>query len=97
MHLLENHGWVQFAHRWMALLSALLILLFCLHGWLRHMPWSGLVLLALAVILQVKLGVLTLLSQVSLPLATAHQGGALIVFGVLIYNLYLIRKPSQLS
>ena len=40
---------------------------------------------ALMVVVQVSLGIATLLSQVSLPLAVMHQGGAMVLLGVLIW------------
>ena len=77
--LLHNHGWVQFTHRALAIITGLIILTL---SW-RTKFW----LLGIAVLLQIGLGIATLLTQIWLPLATLHQAGAILVLGLLLYNL----------
>jgi cytochrome c oxidase assembly protein subunit 15 len=78
----ENILTVQFDHRMMAYTVLLLALLHLgdalwTKGWVRFT--SGAIVLALAVTLQATLGILTLLYQVPIGLALAHQGMALVV------------------
>ncbi len=75
---------VQFVHRWIAILAALIALSF---AW-RIKSHA----LAHSVFLQVALGLATLLTQVSIPLAALHQAGGFIVFGVMIYLLQGLHK-----
>jgi cytochrome c oxidase assembly protein subunit 15 len=49
-------------------------------------------LVMLAVILQITLGILTLIYVVPVPLATAHQGGAVILLTAMLYALRRIWK-----
>lgn len=78
-NLFENHASVQFMHRWLAIAAAVLILSF---AWRMKSKW-----LAIAVGAQVTLGIATLISGVSIPVAALHQAGALATLGVLIYEL----------
>ena len=80
-NFLDNHLTVQFTHRMMAYV---LITIAVLHAGdcAGHGPRplrAGAAVLALLVLLQAALGIATLLWQVPLPLALAHQGGAIAV------------------
>lgn len=84
----ETIPMVQFIHRHVAYLLVIVILI--MWFWLRRVTSAvplqnraHLVLLALA--LQVTLGIVTLVHFVPLPLAAAHQAGALIVLSSLLY------------
>ena len=70
---------VQFTHRWIAVLTLLIVLSFAWrtknHG------------LAVMVFIQVGLGIATLLSNVAIPLAATHQAGALILIALMIHQL----------
>lgn len=81
-NLFENHAAVQFTHRWVAFAAFALTLAF---AWRMRAP-----VLATCIVLQLCLGILTLLSSVSLPLATLHQAGALITLAALIYELHRV-------
>jgi cytochrome c oxidase assembly protein subunit 15 len=82
-NFVHNMATVQFVHRWLAMLVALLAVAL----WLR-LPRAGASdrariwgdLLVLAVVAQVSIGIATLLMRVPLPLAALHQAGAVIVF-----------------
>jgi cytochrome c oxidase assembly protein subunit 15 len=81
----ENALTVQFEHRMMAytvLVVALLHAVDALRMKRRGAATTGAVVLALAVILQATLGVLTLLHQVPIGLGLAHQGMALAVLTI---------------
>lgn len=82
--------WVQFFHRWVAVIAALILLGFA---------WGTKdILIAAAVFLQVGIGITTLLSQVWIPLAALHQAGAFIVVLSLLKNAYedVYNNPDRL-
>jgi len=75
---------VQFIHRWMAIIAALIIGSF---AWrMKNFPLGGMVLL------QVGLGIATLLSMVAIPMAALHQAGAFILGGLLIWQLQNLKR-----
>jgi cytochrome c oxidase assembly protein subunit 15 len=55
---------------------------------------TGLHLMLLAVLLQVTLGISTLLLVVPIPLAAAHQGGAVILLTAVLNVAHLLRTPA---
>jgi cytochrome c oxidase assembly protein subunit 15 len=89
----HNLATVQFDHRVMALLLAILILWFCWSSWhavpARRVRFACALLVA-ALALQVALGIATLLLAVPIALAAAHQAGALLLLTaalVLVHEL----------
>ena len=78
--ILNDHGWVQFFHRWIAMATGPFILAYAYR--IKSIALTA------AVVTQVSLGILTLLSQVWIPLATLHQAGALILLGILLYEIH---------
>jgi heme a synthase len=74
LNLFENPITVQFTHRIGAYVVTVAVLWFC---WRSEHPLRGWLLAALA--LQVALGIATLLLVVPLPLAWAHQAGAVLL------------------
>ncbi len=72
-------AWVQFTHRWLATATGLIILAYAA----RTRSWA----LAGMVVVQIGLGISTLVSQVWLPLAAAHQAGAIVLLSLLIVSL----------
>ena len=91
----ENAMTVQFDHRLVAYTVAICA---ALYAWRAKSPPAKAVLHA--VLLQVGLGIWTLLAQVPLWLGLAHQAGAMIVFATAVWNLHdalsrqAERKPS---
>ena len=96
----ENIATVQFTHRCLALATALLVFI----AWFRTIRgraididpdqsgspvdhWLGHAML-LAVVAQICLGVATLLYLVPLPLAVAHQGGAMVLLTMCLWLAY---------
>lgn len=73
--IFSDPGMVQFAHRWLALFAAALTGLFAWRVRTIVPAWGG-ALMALCV-LQPLLGIATLLSGLTISLATLHQAGAL--------------------
>jgi len=86
----ENPVTVQFDHRMMAYLVALLALFNHMSTWQsgasRLLPSAALVLTM--VLVQVALGVWTLLSLVPLPLGLAHQFTAMMVLAAAVFHLH---------
>lgn len=82
--LTHNPVSVQFVHRWLGVLTFLTAAGFSVHAWRRGARAGVFLLPGLAASVQVCLGIATLLSGVNIALATAHQGGALILLGTLI-------------
>jgi cytochrome c oxidase assembly protein subunit 15 len=87
----ENTAAVQFIHRWLAVITAAVLLLFAarIARWGAPQPAKW---LAAAVVLQVVLGIATLLMKVPVALGAAHQAGALLVLTFLIWTLAEIRQ-----
>ena len=88
-NLFENVMTVQFDHRLLAYVIAGWVLMQAIVA-LRSPggPWrtSALALL-IAVVLQVALGISTLLAQVPIGLALAHQAGAFVLLGLAVWHL----------
>ncbi|MBI4290827.1 MAG: COX15/CtaA family protein [Betaproteobacteria bacterium] len=95
LNLFNNMALVQFDHRLLAWLLALLVPWF----WWQSMaielaPRARLachVLLALLA-LQLALGIATLLLRVPIPLAAAHQAGAVLLFSGTLFSAHALRK-----
>jgi cytochrome c oxidase assembly protein subunit 15 len=81
----------QLIHRWLAILVVALIVAL----WLRHRrvaSGSGRIdLLAAMALLQAGLGIATLLLQVPIPLAAAHQAGAVVLWTLALWSLHAAR------
>ncbi|MCB1651953.1 MAG: COX15/CtaA family protein [Alphaproteobacteria bacterium] len=87
--LLKDPASVQFAHRWLALISAAALLSLWAHAVIfKKRGFWALHALALMALLQPTLGVLTLFSGVHLHIAAAHQAGAILTFALLIISLH---------
>ncbi|NBX66315.1 MAG: heme A synthase [Proteobacteria bacterium] len=80
LNIFENHAAVQFTHRWLAFAAFLMVLSF---AWRVRSP-----ILATCIVLQLCLGILTLISGVALPLAAMHQAGALLTLAALLYQMH---------
>lgn len=94
LNFFNNMATAQFDHRLGAWLLAFLVPWFWLK--VRSAPVSGkarlaasLLLLALAV--QITLGIATLLLAVPVALGAAHQGGSMVVFGILLWLNHELR------
>jgi cytochrome c oxidase assembly protein subunit 15 len=94
----ENLAAVQFNHRLLAITT--LIATIALWFWGRRVSLApeahrALDLIALAALLQVGLGIATLLLVVPVSLGVAHQGGAILVLTAVIWaHRQLPREPS---
>jgi cytochrome c oxidase assembly protein subunit 15 len=96
-NIFENAMTVQFNHRMLAYVIAV-----CVAGYAYVVQTKASALILLAVILQIALGIWTLLWQVPLWLGLAHQGGAMLVLAAAIWNLHgelggMTRRPQSES
>jgi cytochrome c oxidase assembly protein subunit 15 len=82
-NLVDNPITVQFVHRWLALAVAALALALAARAWLERHRWQG-ALLGLAVVFQIQLGILTLLSGVQIDIAVMHQGMAVLLLAAAV-------------
>jgi cytochrome c oxidase assembly protein subunit 15 len=88
-NLFENSATVQFDHRLLATLVFISVIVLWLAGRRAPLPatvTTGLHLVLATVILQVGLGISTLLLHVPVALAALHQAGALLVLTILLYT-----------
>ncbi len=91
----ENIATVQFDHRVMATLLFIIIPLFWLNAIRQDIPArvrTGAHLLLAMLGIQVTLGISTLLLHVPIPLAAAHQGGALTLFTIMLFITHELRS-----
>ena len=92
---LENLITVQFDHRWLAILTGLTLLAWYLKGRARFRdnPLNrSFKLVGMMVILQVVLGIATLLMQVPVVLGALHQAGALLLISALLFNAHALSR-----
>ncbi len=89
-NLFENLALVQFVHRWLAPITALVILAW---AWrLRGAADKGWVhALGAMTLVQIALGLSTLLTHAEIMLATLHQAGAIALLTLVLVNLRKIR------
>jgi cytochrome c oxidase assembly protein subunit 15 len=98
VNIFENTITVQFDHRWLALATAAGIAVF----WFRAVrsdlsPGARLAihLVLGAVILQVVLGVVTLVNVVPLAVAAAHQAGAMLLLSTMLAAAHALRSMAN--
>jgi cytochrome c oxidase assembly protein subunit 15 len=83
----EDVTTIQFNHRMFAYLLFVLIIGFAVHVWRAGVGGRtplALGLLVIALLLQVGLGISTLLTHVAVPVAAAHQGGAIVLLTAML-------------
>jgi cytochrome c oxidase assembly protein subunit 15 len=93
-NIFENIPAVQFNHRLLALSSLALVIILWSKSHRYVLPSRarlGLNLLLAMTLAQVTLGISTLLLLVPIPLASAHQAGALVLFTLTLYTLHALR------
>ena len=97
-NMTENLMTVQFNHRYLALFTAGCILVF--GGWnlqigVNNQQKKAILAMFGAVLLQISLGIATLLSVVWLPLASGHQMGAVVLLSALIWVNHELWRPIE--
>jgi cytochrome c oxidase assembly protein subunit 15 len=95
LNFLENPVGVQFLHRWLAVATTLVVVFLAFElmrspNLTRRAGSLGKALLGV-VLLQLGLGIATLLTQVNIILATTHQAGALLLTGLLVVVIYELK------
>jgi cytochrome c oxidase assembly protein subunit 15 len=96
----EDVATVQFTHRWLAIGTVALVLLFWARSRRLPLPTDARIAvnaLAALALLQAGLGISTLLLVVPLPLAAAHQAGALALFTAAIACVHRLRAAANLG
>lgn len=86
--LIETPAGVQFVHRWLAIVTMLVILNFWHQMRRRKINFAATEALGAMAIVQAGLGISTLLSGVFIALAVMHQAGALIIITLLVLCRY---------
>lgn len=97
-NLFENVVAVQFNHRVLALSTLALILLFWWWARRQVLPlaaWRALSGFAAVAILQVGLGIATLLLVVPVPLGVAHQAGAVLLVTAGLLSAHAVRRTQS--
>ncbi len=96
-NLFENIATVQFDHRVLAITTLVLVLALVVGalGSARSEVRSAAVALGVVVIIQVALGIATLLLRVPVTIAAIHQGGALVLLTLVIYFNHAARQVSS--
>jgi cytochrome c oxidase assembly protein subunit 15 len=95
LNLFENMVTVQFGHRLLAITTGLLLLGWYIQGRVRFedsVIKRSFKLVAMMVIIQVVLGISTLLMQVPVWLGAMHQAGALLLFSVMLMNVHALSR-----
>lgn len=83
----DNPIMVQFVHRWLAFAVAAAVLVVARNAWLRGYGEAAAT-LAGAVLLQILLGILTLLTGVELWIAAAHQAAAVLLLAAALVTAH---------
>ena len=99
-NLTENLVTLQFNHRYLALTTATCILVFAVRYWKQAtQPMQRLSLIAMvtAVLLQVTLGISTLLTVVWVPIASMHQVGAILLISSLVWVTHTLSLDTVVS
>jgi len=95
LNLFENKVTVQFGHRLLAMTTGLLLLGWYIRGRIQFenpVTKRSFKLVGMMVIIQLLLGVSTLLMQVPVWLAAMHQAGALLLLSAMLINLHALRQ-----
>ena len=92
-NFVDNQVVVQFVHRWLAFLVAAVALWLAVRAW-RRGRWKEAVALAAAVVAQIQLGILTILSGVQIDLAVAHQAMAALLLAALVVTAHRLGEKS---
>ena len=92
---LENMVTVQFNHRWLAMGAGILLIVWYIRGRSRFnepAPQRSFKLVGMMVIVQLLLGITTLLMQVPVLLGALHQACALLLFSALLFNIHALSR-----
>ena len=91
----ENVVTINFNHRWLATITFTIIIIFLIYNFLTkryHNYNFHMMIIFLFAILQFLLGILTLLSNVEVILASLHQVNSMLLLASIIYFYHSIKK-----
>ena len=91
----ENPAAAQFAHRWLGILLTTSCVVPWLAGRRAGLARTQVAAVAGMAAVQAALGIATLVLVVPIPLAAAHQGGAVILLGLLLWAWHAAGLPGQ--
>lgn len=92
LNIIKNHAAVQFTHRWLAITTTIITLFYAIRG-IKIMPEKNIFwLLAFIIIIQLGLGIATLLTQVNIIFAASHQAGAVALLTIITATLHKILR-----
>jgi heme a synthase len=94
MNLFENHIAVQFVHRMIAYCIALYALAFAAAVWSRPALKGPAIAIGAAVLMQIALGVATIVHGVPLVYALLHQGNAMLVLAASLWAVQRVYVPK---
>jgi len=95
LNLFENMVTVQFSHRLLAITTGILLLAWYIKGrghFEDRQIKLSFKLVGMLVIIQLLLGISTLLMHVPVSLAAMHQAGALLLFSVMLMNVHVLSR-----
>lgn len=98
--LLMNNAMLQFVHRWLAIILLIAVLSYSVYFWpkCRQVGFRvSLKALLLALLIQIGLGIATLVYAVPISLATLHQLGAVLVLASLVALIFYSRQMDLQS
>jgi cytochrome c oxidase assembly protein subunit 15 len=95
-NFVDNPIVVQFIHRWLAFAAAALCIALAVTAWRRGRRTAGAALFA-AVLIQIELGILTLLTGVEIAIAVAHQGMAALLLGAVVFAAHRLGQGAPAS
>ncbi|QKX02617.1 heme A synthase [Wolbachia endosymbiont of Dirofilaria (Dirofilaria) immitis] len=90
LNIFENRATMQFIHRALALLILVLTIILAI----KNTSVKSVYIMLLSVIIQVILGIITLLLYIPIAVAVAHQMFSFILFGSGLYFLCYLRKQT---
>ncbi len=91
----ENPAAAQFAHRWLGILLTTSCVVLWAAGRRAGLARNEIAAVAGMAAVQAALGIATLVLVVPIPLAAAHQGGAVILLGLLLWAWHAAGLPGQ--
>ncbi len=92
VNIFEDYASVQFVHRWLAITTLCVALSFAVHALKKRYREFCFPAVAIVVLLQFGLGIMTLLSKVHVHIAVTHQAGAVMLLTTLIICLHTLHK-----
>lgn len=95
LNVFENLALVQFIHRWLAPTTAILILSWAFYLFVEDPRSLWPKAMAAMALVQVALGLSTLLTHVNITLAVLHQAGAITLLTLVLINLWRLRLQDE--